>query len=53
MASTTDIDRSKEISNQNQGKGSDAGTRKVMGAKFSGKGNPTKGGGINRATKSK
>jgi hypothetical protein len=53
MASTTDIDRSKEINNQPGGKGSDAGTKKVMGAKFSGKGNPTKGGGVNRKPQSR
>ncbi len=53
MASTTDIDRSKEITNQNAGKGPDAKSKMVHGAKFGGKGNPTKGGGINRATKSR
>jgi hypothetical protein len=48
MPKTTDIIR-KEINNQNQGKGSDAGTRKV---RF-GRSNPTKSGGVNRATKGK
>lgn len=48
MASTTDIDRSRETTNQNQGKGADA---KSPFKKFGGS-NPTKSGGINRATKS-
>jgi hypothetical protein len=44
----------KEISNHEQGKSSDAATKKKMGPAASHQaGNPTKGGGINRPTKGK
>ena len=49
MPKTTDIYR-KETNNQNQGKGADAKSPFKM---FKGSKNPTKGGGINRATKGK
>ena len=54
MAEMKDIQTyvEKEQNNQDQGKGSDAATRKKMGPAASHQaGNPTNGGGINRPTK--
>lgn len=51
MANILDIVK-RETDNQDQGKGTDAGTRKKMGPAASHQaGNVTSGGGINRPTK--